>query len=194
MIAYVSGNITFKSPAYVIIESSGLGYQVNISLNTYSKIQALTACKLHTYFAVREDAQILYGFFTEEEKELFVMLISVSGVGPSTAMVILSSIVAEDLQRAIVRDDVKLLESIKGIGPKTAKRLALELKDKMAKIPEKLRAQGTQSNNKHEEALSALVMLGFSRASADAVLNKVIKQLSGNESVEEIIKQALRII
>ena len=90
MIAYVSGNITFKSPAYVIIESAGLGYQVNISLGTYSKIQSLSACKLHTYFAVREDAQVLYGFYDIEEKEMFVMLISVSGVGPSTAMMIFS--------------------------------------------------------------------------------------------------------
>ncbi len=194
MIAYVSGNITFKSPAYVIIETGGMGYQVNISLSTYTKIQSLSACKLHTYFVVREDAQILYGFYDVEEKEMFVMLISVSGVGPSTAMMILSSINTEELQRAIVHDDVKLLESIKGIGSKTAKRLTLELKDKMVKIPEKLRAHGIQGNNKHEEALSALVMLGFTRATADAVLHKVMKQSSGSESVEEIIKQALRII
>ena len=194
MISFVSGNIAFKSPAYVVVETGGIGYQVNISLGTYTKIQSLTACKLHTYFAVREDAQVLYGFFEVEEKEMFVMLISVSGVGPSTAMMILSSISSDDLQRAIAHDDVKLLESIKGIGAKTAKRLTLELKDKMVKMPEKLRAHGIQSNNKHEEALSALVMLGFSRASADAVLHKVMKQSTGSESVEEIIKLALRTI
>jgi Holliday junction DNA helicase RuvA len=194
MIAYVSGNITYKSPAYVIIETGGIGYQVNISLTTYSKIQALSNCKLHTHFAVREDAQTLYGFFDPEEKEMFTMLISVSGVGPATAMVILSSTPSEDLQRAIAHDDVHLLEKIKGIGPKTAKRLTLELKDKMAKVPDKLRTGGVQGNNKNEEALSALVMLGFSRASADAVLNKLSKQMTGNESVEEIIKLALRVI
>lgn len=194
MIAYVSGNIAFKSPAYVIIETGGIGYQVNISLSTYSKLQTLSACKLHTYFAVREDAQTLYGFYDETEKEMFVMLISVSGVGPSTAMMILSSIESEDLQRAIARDDVKLLESIKGIGPKTAKRLTLELKDKMVKMPEKLRTGGVAGNNKHNEALSALVMLGFSRATADAAINKVMQQAPGGESVEEIIKQVLKVI
>ena len=109
-------------------------------------------------------------------------------------MMILSSTSTEDLQRAIAHDDIKLLEHIKGIGPKTAKRLTLELKDKIAKIPQKLRTGAVQSNNKHDEALSALVMLGFSRVSADGVLQRVLKQAEGNESVEEIIKQALRVI
>src|SRR5687767_6240953 len=132
MIGYIIGNLTFKSPAYVLLECGGVGYQAFISLNTFTQIQHLERCKLHTYLHVTETAHTLYGFADELEKTLFTQLISVSGIGPSTARVALSSLSPEELQKAILQENERLIQSIKGIGPKSAKRMILELKDKMA--------------------------------------------------------------
>ena len=137
MIAYIDGIITYQSPAVIHLEVNGLGYEVQISLHTYSRIQGMQRCKLHTYLHIKEDAHTLYGFFEESEKHIFLQLLGVSGIGASTARMILSSVQPAEIQRAIVQENEKLLESIKGIGAKTAKRIILELKDKMVKQQDK---------------------------------------------------------
>ena len=134
MIAYLSGKFSYKTPTVVYVDVQGLGYEVNISLNTYSHIQKLNEGKLYTYLQVKEDAHTLYGFFDSMEKEMFVMLISVSGVGAATARMMLSNLKPEEISKAILQNNASLLESVKGIGRKTAERLILELKDKMSKL------------------------------------------------------------
>src|SRR4030095_14007630 len=166
MISYIQGNITLKAPTHVIIESGGLGYMVNISLNTYSKIHDKSFCKLHTYLHLGGSLQSsitisLYGFYDERERQIFTDLLGISRVGAATVRMILSSLSPEEIQTAIIRDNVKLLESIKGIGPKTAKRIILELKDKIGKNIGAPSVTIQSGNNVKEEALSALVMLGF---------------------------------
>lgn len=193
MFAYISGKISYKNPAYVIIDNQGIGYEIHISLQTYSQIQELKECKLNIYFHVKEDAQILYGFFEEAEKNLFINLISVSGIGPNTGRMILSSLPPEELRRAIITENVKLIQSIKGIGPKSAQRLILELKDKLRKEPSEASTFANVSNNtSKEEALSALVMLGFSKSDGEKTLNKVINQNPQLDKVEDLIKEALK--
>ncbi len=192
MIAYLQGNITLKTPTHVIIESGGLGYFVNISLNTYASIQDKSFCKLHTYLHLGGSLQSpvtvsLYGFFEESER-------GISGVGAATVRMILSALTPQEIQRAIVTENVKLLESIKGIGPKTAKRIILELKDKLGKNLSTLSVPVSGSNNVKEEALSALVMLGFSRAQAEQAVQKVWSAGGSNLSTEELIKQTLKAI
>ena len=199
MLAYIQGNITSKTPTHVIIESGGLGYFVNISLNTYVKIQDKSSCKLHTYLHMGGRLQSpitisLYGFFEEAERQIFIELLGISGVGAATVRMILSSMTAEEIQRAIVTENVKLLESIKGIGPKTAKRIILELKDKFGKNHLLTTAPLQGSNNVKEEALSALVMLGFSRLQAEQSVQKVMAASQRDLSTEELIKQTLKAI
>ncbi len=199
MLAYIQGNITSKTPTHVIIESGGLGYFVNISLNTYVKIQDKSSCKLHTYLHLGGSLQSpitisLYGFFEEAERQIFIELLGISGVGAATVRMILSSMTAEEIQRAIVTENVKLLESIKGIGPKTAKRIILELKDKFGKNHLLTTAPLQGSNNVKEEALSALVMLGFSRLQAEQSVQKVMAASQRDLSTEELIKQTLKAI
>jgi len=199
MLAYIQGNITSKTPTHVIIESGGLGYFVNISLNTYVKIQDKSSCKLHTYLHMGGSLQSpitisLYGFFEEAERQIFIELLGISGVGAATVRMILSSMTAEEIQRAIVTENVKLLESIKGIGPKTAKRIILELKDKFGKNHLLTTAPLQGSNNVKEEALSALVMLGFSRLQAEQSVQKVMAASQRDLSTEELIKQTLKAI
>ncbi|MBK6482303.1 MAG: Holliday junction branch migration protein RuvA [Chitinophagales bacterium] len=199
MLAYIQGNITSKTPTHVIIESGGLGYFVNISLNTYVKIQDKSSCKLHTYLHLGGSLQSpitisLYGFFEEAERQIFIELLGISGVGAATVRMILSSMTAEEIQRAIVTENVKLLESIKGIGPKTAKRIILELKDKFGKNHLLTTAPLQGSNNVKEEALSALVMLGFSRLQAEQAVQKVMAASQRDLSTEELIKQTLKAI
>ena len=198
MIAYLQGNITLKTPTHVIIESGGLGYLVNISLNTYSKIQDKSFCKLHTYLHLGGSLQSpitvsLYGFFEETERQIFLQLLDISGGGAATVRMILSSLSPEEIQRAILMENVKLLESIKGIGAKTAKRIILELKDKIGKGSTMTSASIPAGNNVREEALSALVMLGFTRLQAEASIQRV-SSAKDSWTSEDLIKQALKAI
>ena len=192
MYDYFNGKLVFKSPTHVILEVGGIGYHVHISLTTYSQIKEQENCKLFISFQVREDAHTLFGFATEGERHLFNHLISVSGIGPNTGRMMLSSSTPEEIQSAIVNGQVALIQKIKGIGPKTAQRVILELQDKLKK-------QGSDSLlplpitklSVPEEALSALVMLGFTKNQVEKTLNSII-QKQGDLSVEEMIKQALK--
>lgn len=195
MIAYVKGEITFRSPTYVVVETGGIGYHVNISLHTYEKIENLTRVKLFTHFHVKEDSQTLYGFAEEAERTLFIQLISVSGIGPNTARILISSMTPEEAREAILTEDVRSLSGIKGIGPKTARRLIVELKDKMLKDGGEIGViSGTISamNDSKQEALSALLALGFNRIQIQKSLNKVLKQQPGTQDVEVLVKLALK--
>ena len=193
MIAYIEGKITLKTPTHLIIETGGIGYFINISLNTYSKIQGMEKGKLHTYLHVREDAHLLFGFAEESEKELFIQLISISGIGPNTARMILSSISPEDFQEAVLFEKEHVLKSIKGIGPKSAKRIILELKDKIRKTADISASFSPVIHNRlRQEALSALIMLGFSKINVEKVLENIIKSEGDTLSVEALIKSALK--
>lgn len=193
MIAYINGKITFKSPAYIYVETNGIGYQVNISINTYAKIEHLDEVKIYTYFHVKEDGQSLYGFYDELEKQIFIHLLSVSGIGPNTARVILSYMGPDEVRMAILQENVAVLNNVKGIGPKTAKRIILDLKDKMIKEPGETQVIVEQNYNTiMEEALSALIALGFPKASVQKSLNKAVKNDAGISSVEELIKKVLK--
>jgi Holliday junction DNA helicase RuvA len=191
MIAFLRGDFVHKTPAVVHVDVNGVGYEVQISLNTYSKIQSLDKGKLHTYLLVREDAQILFGFFEITEKEMFIQLINVSGIGASTARVMLSYMKPDELARAIIQNDVRTLESIKGIGKKTAERIVVELKDKLARHPIDINISAMKHNTLHTDALNALLALGINRQAADQAIQKTIAQEPGLP-VEELIKKALR--
>jgi Holliday junction DNA helicase RuvA len=198
MIAYLSGKITFKSPTHIFVETGGIGYMVKISLNTFEKVQQLDTCRLHTSLIVKNENQSvsgfeLYGFFEEQEKDLFEKLISVSGVGASTARVMLSSFKPDEIKMAIMSENEALIQSIKGIGPKSAKRIILELKDKVGKVGAESLLLATPNNTMKEEALSALVALGFNKQAAEKVVAKL--QSSGSvSSVEGLIKEALKLL
>jgi Holliday junction DNA helicase RuvA len=192
MIGYIIGNLTFKSPAYVLLETNGVGYHVFISLNTYTKIQHLERCKLHIYYHVTESAHTLYGFADELEKELFTQLISVSGIGPSTARMALSYKSPEEIQKAIAMGDERTIQSIKGIGPKSAKRMILELKDKMGKVAESGKISGIKDNTLRVEALSALIALGFNKAQAEKTVDDLLRAGENFPGVEDLIKRALK--
>ncbi|GHA73820.1 Holliday junction branch migration protein RuvA [Pontibacter akesuensis] len=194
MIAYIDGKLTHKDPTYVIIETNGVGYQIKISLSTYSALPAGERCKLHTILNIKEDAHTLYGFATIAEKDAFLHLISISGVGPNTGLMILSSLSVEEIQQAIVREDVRTIQNVKGIGAKTAQRIILELKDKIKKevLLSDVSAPAASHNTNRAEALSALVTLGFARNVAEKTLDAIIKRESGSLSVEELIKFALK--
>lgn len=194
MIAYIDGKLTHKDPTYVIIEANGVGYQIKISLSTYSSLPAGERCKLHTYLHIKEDAHTLYGFTTAAEKDTFLHLISISGVGPNTGLMILSSLSVEEVQQAIAREDVRTIQHVKGIGAKTAQRIILELKDKMKKeaLLADVAAPAASYNTNRAEALSALVTLGFAKNLAEKTLDSIIKREGGNLSVEEMIKFALK--
>ena len=191
MIAFLKGEFVHKSPAVVHVNVQGVGYEVQISLNTYSKIQDLGSGMLYTSLLIREDAHILYGFFDMAEKEMFLHLISVSGIGASTARVMLSYMKPEELARAITQGDTRTLEGIKGIGKKTAERMVLELRDKLAKTPLESNISALKSNTLQQDALNALTALGISRQAAGQALEKVLAA-NPNLSVEELIKVALR--
>jgi Holliday junction DNA helicase RuvA len=191
MIAYLKGDFVHKSPAVVQVEVNGVGYEVQISLNTYSKIQNLEKGILHTTLLIREDAHILYGFFELSEKEMFQHLISVSGIGASTARVMLSYMKPDELCRTIIQGDSRTLEGIKGIGKKTAERLVLELRDKLAKQPLESNNSTLKNNTLQQDALNALTALGINRQAAGQALEKTLAA-NPNLSVEELIKKALR--
>ena len=194
MIAYLKGNLTEKDPTYVNIEISGIGYHVKISLQTYGAIKEMDEVLLHTHLHIREDAHTLYGFSSMAEKKRFLDLISISGVGASTAMMVLSSLNADELQRAIANEDVKTIQGVKGIGLKTAQRIVLELKDKMIKEgwEEKAADQSKIGNTLENEALSALITLGIPRNTAQKSIDAILKEFGQEIKLEELIKQALR--
>ena len=170
-----------------------MGYHVNISLHTYAQVEKLESVKILTHLHIKEDSHTLYGFADATERSLFVHLISVSGIGPSTAQLMLSSMTPDEMRIAIISEDVNTLKRIKGIGPKTAKRAILDLKDKMLKDScEELALAGPQDNTIREEALSALVALQFNRIQAQKALNKALKEKPGVAGVEELIKLALK--
>lgn len=192
MIAYIQGTLTHKSPALVHIEANGIGYEVQISLHTYSRIQHLQECKLLTYLHIKEEAHTLYGFFEEGEREVFLHLIGVSGIGAATARMMLSSLPPDEIIRAIVQENEKLLESIKGIGGKTAKRLILELRDKLSRRREIPQIAAQANNTLQEDALNALVALGISRSMAEQAISKIIKAQPALNDLELLIKQSLK--
>ncbi|HQZ50660.1 MAG TPA: Holliday junction branch migration protein RuvA [Chitinophagaceae bacterium] len=191
MIAYLKGDFVHKSPATVQVDVNGVGYEVQISLHTYSKIQNLDKGILQTVLLIREDAHILYGFFDLAEKEMFLYLISVSGVGASTARVMLSYMKPDELASAIIQGDTKTLEGIKGIGKKSAERLVVELRDKLAKQPLDSNISPLKNNTLQQDALNALTALGIARQQAGQAIEKTIAA-NPNLSVEELIKLALR--
>lgn len=193
MYNYISGQLDEATPSYAVIDCNGVGYLLEISLNTYSQIKDLTHVKLLVHFVVREDAQILYGFYEESERQLFRQLITVSGVGAGTARVMLSSLTVEEIREAIATQNAKVIQSVKGIGAKTAQRIIIDLHDKLDKIAPSTLMSLAADNKNSEEALTALVMLGFSKADAGKALQKISKQ-SPDLSVEEFIKQALKIL
>lgn len=193
MIAYLNGKLAWKSPAMVHLDVNGVGYEVQISLHTYSKISALESVKLLTFVHIKEDAHTMYGFFEEAERIIFLQLISVSGVGASTARMMLSSLTPEDIQRAIVMDNEKMLEGVKGIGIKTAKRLILELKDKMKKHKEEVLYLSSSSHNTiQEDALNALITLGIARNMAEQAVQRVLKAEPQLNELELLIKKSLK--
>ena len=192
MIAFIRGNFVLKSPALIHVEAQGVGYELHISLHTFSQIQHLEKGMLFTYLHIREDAHTLYGFAEPEEKELFLMLLSVSGVGAATARMMLSSMKPGEIHRAILQGNSKQLESIKGIGRKSAERIILELRDKVGKT-------GTGTNNStlihntlEQDALNALVALGIARNAGDQAVKKVLAAEPALNQVEDIIKKALK--
>lgn len=190
MITHVKGKLVEKNPAFVVIDCNGIGYLLRISLHTYSQIGESELCMLYTHLSIKEDAHTLFGFSDHEERELFRHLISVSGVGPNTAQMILSSLSPVDAQQAIIAENVSLLKSVKGIGGKTAQRIILDLKDKLAKKGIVLDQSIVQHNTTREEALSALTMLGFSKNAIEKVIDKELHE--GTLDVEELVKRVLK--
>jgi holliday junction DNA helicase RuvA len=191
MIAYLKGDFVRKTPSFVHLDVNGVGYEVQITLNTYSRIQNLDKGLLHTTLIIREDAHILYGFFEVAEKEMFQLLTSVSGIGSSTGRVMLSYMKPDELATAIIQSDIRTLEGIKGIGKKTAERLVLELKDKLSKHPIESNISPLRSNTLHQDAFNALTALGINRSAAEQAVKKVLA-LEPDLPVEELIKKTLR--
>ncbi|TRZ45785.1 Holliday junction branch migration protein RuvA [Robertkochia solimangrovi] len=191
MISHISGRLIEKNPTDVVIECGGVGYQIHISLNTYSKISSDEQLRLYTHLIVREDSHTLYGFYDKTEREIFKLLISVSGIGASTARTMLSSMDPVQLQEAIASNDVSAIQSVKGIGLKTAQRVVIDLKDKILKIYGLDEVVATSDNTARDEALSALEVLGYARKQAEKVVAKIIKNEPGL-NVEDIIKHALK--
>lgn len=194
MIAYIAGKFAYKNPAVVFVDVQGVGYEVNISLNTYSRIQHLDEGKLFTHLQIKEDAHTLFGFFDVEEKEMFVMLIGVSGIGAATARMMLSSMKPEEINRAILQGNARLLETVKGIGRKTAERLVLELRDKVNKHPQDSGFQISAGNTLQRDALNALVALGIGRPVAEQALNKITQADPSITQLEDLIKKTLKSI
>lgn len=194
MYSFISGKVAEKNPAYIIIDNQGIGYLINITLNTFTSIGEQSEVKLYVHLAIREDAHVLYGFYTEEERSLFLQLITVSGVGCNTARLILSSLSVRETADAISSNNIKAIQSVKGIGAKTAQRIIVDLHDKVLKLNI---SEGEKTpagyNTLKEEALSALMVLGFNRTSIEKVLDKLLSQME-NPNVEQLIKEALRLL
>lgn len=195
MIAYVEGKITQKEPAFVVVETGGIGYEIRISLNTYEALKDIMQARLLTHLHIKEDAHTLYGFTHAAERKLFLDLIGISGVGPGTGMVVLSSMPPEDIKSAIINGDATMLQRIKGIGAKTAQRIILELRDKLAKENDGVAPSGywgQDNNTATKEALSALITLGINKAAAEKSISAIVKKHGKQITVEEIIKLALK--
>ena len=193
MIEYIKGEIAEITPTYTVIDNNGIGYFVNISLNTYTSLQNSKNATLYIYEAIREDAHILYGFHNKHEREMFLLLISVSGVGPNSARMILSSLSPSELETAIATSGVAALKAVKGIGAKTAQRIIVDLKDKIKAPSDTLNIQVPANNEIFDEALAALVMLGFSQQASQKVLKKLLSDTQ-ELNVENVIKKALKMM
>lgn len=192
MIAFVQGKFEEKSPARVVVNVNGVGYELHISLHTYEQIANSESGKLFTYQHITENSQLLFGFASQEEKSIFLLLISVSGVGAATARMMLSGLKPAEVSAAIMQGNTRLLESVKGIGKKTAERIILELKDKVIKLPANTVAiTGMAGRNKDQDAVDALMALGIQRNIAEAAIRKVIEN-NGHQNIEIIIKEALK--
>lgn len=191
MITHIKGKLIEKNPTYVIVECNGVGYWLNISLNTFTQIPDNEAVFLYTHLSVKEDSHTLFGFINKTEREIFRLLISVSGVGPSIARTMLSSMTTDEIQQAIGSGNVSVIQSVKGIGTKTAQRVIIDLKDKILKIYAIDEDSSSQNNTIKDEALSALEVLGFTRKQSEKVLDKIVLE-DANLSVEALIKKALK--
>lgn len=191
MFEYIKGLLAELTPTYAVVENNGLAYFIHVSVNTYTGLKQGQECKLFLHEIIREDAHLLYGFLNKQERELFRHLISVNGVGSNTARLILSSVNTKDLVEAIAGNNVNLLQSVKGIGTKTAQRIIIELKDKISDSDIEINEIfGHINNTLHKDALTALTMLGFSKPAVEKVLSKLLKE-NNNLSLEEVIKLAL---
>ena len=191
MIDYIKGTITQITPAFITIETGGIGYFINISLTTFTKLEGKSDLKILVHEVIREDAHQLYGFADKEERDIFRQLISVSGVGASTARMMLSSLTPDEIEKSIIGSDVDLLKSVKGIGLKTAQRIIVDLRDKIGKQAGSGEIFAFADNTRRNEALSALVMLGFAKGAVSKVLEKIVRE-EKDLTVEEMIKRALK--
>ena len=191
MYEFIRGTIIERNPASIVIEAAGVGYFVNISLNTYSKLSPKREEILFLHLVVREDAHVLYGFADKDERSLFRNLISVNGVGASTAIMMLSSLNSDEVIAAITTENVAILKGVKGIGAKTAQRIIIDLKDKLGKLHETDQILLSPNNTIRNEALSALVMLGFVKRDAEKIVSKILQE-QPDTTVESVIKQALK--
>ncbi len=193
MIEYIQGKITSLTPTYVIIETGGIGYFINISLYTFTRLEGKNESRLLVHEVIREDAHLLFGFIGESERNIFRLLISVSGVGANTARMMLSSVEATGIEEAILQSDVNMLKGIKGIGAKTAQRIIVDLKDKVGKSADAGEIFTDEGNTIRDEAFTALVMLGFPKNSVNKTLDKLIRE-DRDLTVEQLIKKALKIL
>ena len=193
MYSFISGTVVEKNPTYVVLDNQGIGYFINISLNTFTAIGEQQHVKLFVHLAIREDAHTLYGFYTEAERELFLQLITVSGVGCNTARLILSSMTVNEAIDAIATNNIRMIQGVKGIGAKTAQRIVVDLHDKVGKLEAGGEISPVGNNTLKDEALSALMVLGFNKTSIEKVLDKLLKQME-NPSVEDLIKESLRLL
>ena len=191
MFEYIEGPIIEKNPAYCVIDVAGIGYSIHISLTTFSRLESGSNARLFIHQVIREDAHLLFGFFTRQEREVFRVLLSVSGIGANTARMILSSMSPDDLQQAIISGNATLLQSIKGIGSKTAQRIIVDLRDKISRDKAAGEIFPVADNRLKEEALSALVILGFNKGDADKVISKILLA-EKNLPLEDLIKKALK--
>ena len=191
MITHIRGKLVEKNPTYVVVETNGVGYWLNISLNTFSLLPDDEAVLLYTHLAVKEDSHTLYGFISKIEREIFRLLISVSGVGPSIARTMLSSMTTNEIQQAIASGNVGVIQSVKGIGAKTAQRVLIDLKDKILKSFAIDEESAAESNTNRNEALTALEVLGFNKKQSEKVLDKILIE-DGTATVEILIKKALK--
>ncbi len=191
MIGSLNGRLIEKYPTELLIECGGVGYEVKISLFTFSQLSENESIKIYTKLIVREDAHLLYGFYTKDEREMFNFLISVSGIGPNTALIMLSSLSPEEIANAIQTEDVTTIQKVKGIGAKTAQRVIIDLKGKVLKFSGDTEINNSKNNTNRFDALTALASLGFDKKSAEKVLDRID---SGSETVEQLIKGALKLL